>query len=158
MQPIARPSICRRANRAPVAACLRPALGLLSLCTASLLCSCGGPSVRDKPAWIDQPPYDDDNLYAVGSFVGSLDPNDNYKNAIKDAARALARAFKTQVSSDVVLRRRNTSTRLDERTRSMTDTLLQQMEHVATWVDVEGAYSQRHTVWVLVRAAKTLNL
>ncbi len=134
------------------------ACGVITACVCGTTGCSTGPSYREAPTWLHTLPLDDVYLYAVGSYVGSLDPNDNHENALKAAASRLAAAFRTHIISTSEVRTTMTTTRLREFTEAATATLLRQMEHLATWVDVEGEYSRHSTVWVLVRAPKALNL
>ncbi len=119
----------------------------MGLCLQAVGCSCG-------PEWIDNPPYDDEYLYAVGSYVDSYYPEDNRKNAVKGARIALAKQVHTRVVSKLVDIRGLTWEQAVERAEQETDASVKNSQPVYYWTDEGGCRpnGKTGTVYVLLKA------
>jgi hypothetical protein len=129
--------------------------GVLGL--ALQLTGCGaGPARRDLddrpvPVWIHKLPLEENYIYESGSYFGSLNPNDNEKNAVKTAMTRLAHAVESRVHSRVRVRASQGDTLAQHHADVTSEVVLRNAQHLESWTDVEGRVGQRGTVWVLVR-------
>ena len=123
----------------------------LGLCMLAVSSCCTGP---DVPMWLDNPPLDDTYLYATGSYVGSLYPEDNRKNALKAGIANLSAQIKTRVKDRLVLKHSGSSQSIERRAELIADNAVQNSQPVAYWVDWDGLVKDGvpGTVYVLVRA------
>ena len=103
------------------------------------------------PTWIDAPPSGAGYLYATGSFVGSLYPEDNRRNAIEDAVTNLSRQIEARVRESTVVRSDSHSSNVQRRAEVSTDLEVENWELVASWRDDDGVRGVRGTEWVLIR-------
>ena len=106
------------------------------------------------PEWIDNPPADRDHLYAIGSYVGSLYPEDNRRNATKEAIRNLSAQIRTRVKDRRTMTGAGNATMVRRRAEMVAENAVRNAQPVAFWVDREGRVEggREGTVYVLVRA------
>lgn len=129
--------------------------GLLFFVLFSAGCGLLGPrrEVSPPPTWIASPPVTDGYIYAIGQFVGALYPEDNLKYALEDARAKLADRLRAYVESASEVRIRGQDERFRSDTRIETRGELKNIEHVASWTDVDGTCGPKGQEWVLVRTA-----
>jgi hypothetical protein len=130
------------------------AFAFASLAAAALvLClpGCASTSAESAPGWIDQPPLDDEYLYAIGAYHGALYPENNYVHAMTRAREEIAKNMQSRVQGSSVLKQSMTQTRWKSEVLVDADEVLEMAEVVDNWVDTRGAHSRRGTVWVLMR-------
>lgn len=106
------------------------------------------------PVWLDAPPSEAGYLYGVGNYVGSLYPEDNLKHALDNARTILSRNAESRIVGETNVRETESSSRIVSDVQVSSDNLLQNAEHVDTWIDVEGRRGKRGTVWVLMRVQR----
>jgi hypothetical protein len=133
---------------------LYPACARRSLLLAALALCLQAAGCSSVPDWIDTPPVNSRYLYAVGSYVGSLYPEDNRKNAEDDARARLARQMKTRVIERLRIRSWSTGASFDRRAELIAEASVKNSETVTFWVDTGGEVVDGvpGTVYVLVRA------
>lgn len=121
-----------------------------------LLCCLAGcwTTTSQIPSWIDRPPVDQAYLYAIGTYVGSLYPEDNRKNAHKDAIGRLSWQIRTHVVDRVQVTQGASSSTLKRKTDLNADNLVEISEVLEWWVDQDGQVQSGlpGTVYCLVRA------
>jgi hypothetical protein len=103
---------------------------------------------------MDNPPVDDNYLYAVGSYVGAFYPEDNRKHAVKAAIANLGAQMRTRVKDRMVMTSSGGSASVARRAEAIADNAVQNAQPTAYWVDWEGDVDSNApgTVYVLVRA------
>ena len=126
-------------------------LAVLALSLAAASCASVPPFV---PSWIDKPPVDERYIYATGTFWGSLNPNDNEKNALRAAYTQLSYALESQVRSLGTVRDYGSERTGTSFSTVISDAVVKNAEHIETWRDTEGVRGHRSSVWVLVRIEK----
>src|SRR5690606_21424165 len=136
---------------------LREAAGLVFLLALLLIpTACSSLSSRQEatpaPSWINAPPVENGYLYAIGHFHGALFPEDNLKYALEDARAKLADRLRAYIESASEVRIRGESERFSSDTRIETRGEVKNIEHIATWRDVDGVFGPKGQEWVLVRA------
>ena len=111
-------------------------------------------SVYDPPEWISTPPVDADYLYAIGSYIGSLHPEDNLAHSIDEARGMLSKNISSRVRNETVVRENEHSSRMKSETTVNADFVLKNSELLQSWTDYQGNTGRPGTVWVLMRIAK----
>lgn len=106
------------------------------------------------PSWIDKPPVDDKYVYATGTFWGSLNPNDNEKNALRAAYTQLSYALESQVRSLGTVRDYGSERTGTSFSTVVSEAVVKNAQHLETWRDTEGVRGHTSGVWVLVRIEK----
>jgi len=126
-------------------------LALLVLAAAPACSFLGGGRI---PEWIDNPPADQEYLYAIGSYVGSLYPEDNRRNATKEAIRNLSAQIRTRVKDRLEMTGAGNATMVRRRAEMVAENAVKNAQPMAFWVDREGRVKggRPGTVYVLVRA------
>lgn len=127
-------------------------MAFLGLC---LGCLAGCHTTASRiPVWIDRPPVNESYLFAVGSYVGSLYPEDNRKNAQKDAIQNLSAQIKTHVVDRLKITHGGASASMQRQAEMVADNLVENSQVLEWWVDREGLIKDGlpGTVYCLVRA------
>lgn len=128
----------------------RWALGLALL----LLPACASADEAAPPAWIDAPPQVPGYIHAIGNYVGALYAEDNLRYALDKARGTLSKNLRSRVKSDTMVRETETRSQLDSEVQVTSDYVLENAEHVDTWVDDAGVRGRAGTVWVLMRVER----
>lgn len=111
-------------------------------------------SVYDTPEWVSAPPVDADYLYAIGSYIGSLHPEDDLAHAIDAARGMLSKNISSRVRNETVVKENEHSSRMKSETTVNADFVLKNSELIQSWTDSRGHTGRAGTVWVLMRIAK----
>lgn len=120
----------------------------------ALLAGCASVDHAPPPVWLDSPPTETGWIYGVGNYVGALYPEDNLKHALDQARGSLGKSLRARVVSDTHVRETESTSTIRSDVNVSADHLLENAEHVDTWVDVDGVRGRRGTVWVLMRVAR----
>lgn len=131
---------------------LRISLALALL--APVACVACVASVYDPPEWVSTPPVDADYLYAIGSYIGSLHPEDDLAHAIDAARGMLSKNISSRVTNETTVRENEHTSRMKSETTVNADFVLKNSELLQSWTDYQGNTGRRGTVWVLMRIAK----
>jgi hypothetical protein len=125
------------------------------LAAALAAAGCASVDRLAPPPWLDAPPPGDNGwIYGVGNYVGALYPEDNLKYALDNARATLSKNLRSRVVSDTKVRETESSSSVRSDVNVTSDFVLEDAEHVDTWIDVDGVRGKRGTVWVLMRVGR----